>query len=108
MSAASPVRGFVLQPTYRLESGRPVVHLYGRLEDGRSFLVRDDRQVPYFFVEAADAARARALGARPLAPTSLVTLEGRPVLRVEVATPSDTPPLRNRLAQAGIAGHEAD
>ena len=108
MSPASPVRGFVLQPTYRLESGRPVVHLYGRLEDGRTFLVRDDRQVPYFFVDAADAARARRLGARPLAPTDHVTLEGRPVVRVEVATPSDAPPLRNRLARAGIAAHEAD
>ena len=24
------VRGFILQPTYRIESGRPVVHLFGR------------------------------------------------------------------------------
>jgi len=108
MSAASPVRGFVLQPTYRLESGRPVVHLYGRLEDGRSFLVRDDRQVPHFFVEAAAAPRARALGARPLTPTGQVTLEGRPVVRVEVSAPSDTPALRDRLTRAGIACHEAD
>jgi len=35
------VRGFILHPTYRVESGRPVVHLFGRLETGESFLVRD-------------------------------------------------------------------
>jgi DNA polymerase-2 len=108
MSSAPLLRGFVLQPTYRIESGRPVVQLYGRLENGRSFLVRDDRQVPCFFVEAADAPRARELGARPLTVTGQVTLEGRPVVRVEVPTPSDAPPLRDRLIRAGIACHEAD
>ena len=108
MSSAPLLRGFVLQPTYRIESGRPVVQLHGRLENGRSFLVRDDRQVPCFFVEAADAPRARELGARPLTGTELVTLEGRPVVRVEVSTPSDAPPLRDRLTRAGIACHEAD
>ncbi|MET0555809.1 MAG: DNA polymerase II [Vicinamibacteria bacterium] len=101
-------RGFVLQPTYRIVQGRPVVHLYGRLEDGRPFLVRDLRQVPRFYVAAADAARARALGARPLAPEERVTLDGRPVCRVEVAEPADAPLLRDRLTRAGIGCHEAD
>jgi len=102
------VRGFVLQPTYRVESGRPVVHLYGRLEDGRSFLVRDGRHAPHFYVEAQHAERARALGARPLTAERKVTLESRPVVRVEAPTPADVPPLRERLTRAGIACHEAD
>ena len=59
-------RGFILQPTYRVESGTPVLHLYGRLEDGRAFLVRERRLVPRFYVEAADAERAQARrGAAP-------------------------------------------
>ena len=74
-----PIRGFILQPTYRVTAGRPVVHLYGRLEDGRTFLVRDARQVPHFYVESRDADRARALGARPLTPGRRVTLAGQPV-----------------------------
>jgi DNA polymerase-2 len=101
-------QGFILQPTYRIESGRPVVLLYGRLDDGRTFLVRDQRPVPHFFVEATDAERAWMLGARPLASTDKATLAGRPVVRVEVPTPADTPPLRDRLTRAGIACHEAD
>jgi DNA polymerase II len=108
MTTPPPLRGFVLQPTYRIESGRPVVHLYGRLEDGRTFLARDGRDVPRFFVEATDAARARECGARRQAATSLVTLTGQPVVRVEVAVPADTPPLRARLARAGIRTYEAD
>lgn len=103
-----PWRGFILEPTYRVLAGRPVVHLFGRLEDGRPFLVRDSRQVPHFHVESRDAARARALGAGPLTPEDRVTLAGRPVSRVEVAVPADAPPLRDRLLRAGIACHEAD
>src|SRR4029079_15927720 len=76
-------RGFVVQPTYRLESGRAVVHLYGVLEDGRRFLVRDRRPVPHFYVEAKDAAHALRLGARVQAPADRVTLTGRPAVRVE-------------------------
>lgn len=36
-------RGFILHPSYRVESGVPVLQLFGRLEDGRGFLVRDRR-----------------------------------------------------------------
>ncbi len=102
------VRGFVLQPTYRIEAGRPVVHLYGKLETGESFLVRDRRLVPHFYVEEAERERAAALGARPLAPAGKVTMAGRAVLRVEVPTPPDTPPLRDRLQKGGVPCYEAD
>jgi DNA polymerase-2 len=101
-------RGFILQPTYRVESGVPVVHLFGRLEDGRSFLVRDRRLVPRFYVDKDDAERARERGARRQAPTDRVTLTGRPVVRVELREPADTPPLRDRLEKAGIRTYEAD
>jgi DNA polymerase-2 len=102
------MRGFLLQPTYCVEAGRAVVQLYGRLEDGRTFLIRDTRQVPHFYVDAKDAEPARALGAAPLSPTGKRSLEDRPVLRVEVGVPADAPALRQRLRQAGIACHEAD
>src|SRR5512134_1007899 len=102
------VRGFILEPTYRTSAGRPVVHLHGRLEDGRPFLVRDSREVPRFYVESRDADRARALGARPLAPEDRVTLAGQRVSRVEVALPADAPLLRDRLLRDGIACHDAD
>jgi DNA polymerase-2 len=101
-------RGFILQPTYRVESGVPVLHLYGRLEEGRSFLVRDRRRVPRFYVEKGDAGRARERGAVRQATTDQVTLLGRPVVRVEVQEPADAPPLRDRLAKAGIPTYEAD
>ena len=103
-----PIRGFILHPTYRIESGRPVVHLFGRLESGESFLVRDTRVVPYFFVRASDAGHTLLTRAARVIPTDLRTMRGEPVARVEVATPPDTPPLRDALLREGVAVFEAD
>ena len=64
--------------------------------------------MPRFYVEQTDAEAARALGAVRQATTDQVTLTGQPVVAVEVATPSDTPPLRDRMIAAGIAAYEAD
>ena len=112
-SAVSEQRGFILQASYRVEAGeigerRPVVHLYGRLDDGRTFLVRDDRQRPHFYIRDADAQRARALGAALVGPSDRRTFDGAPVARVEVDAPPDVPGLRDRLHSNGIETFEAD
>ncbi|HEY8554179.1 MAG TPA: DNA polymerase II [Burkholderiales bacterium] len=106
-------RGFILQANYRVvphADGRrvPVVHLYGRLEDGGTFLVRDDRQRPHFYIRAADADRAQALGAPKPTAIDKRTFDGAPVCRLEVETPPDVPGLRDRLQSAGIETFEAD
>ena len=101
-------RGFILQPTYRIESGRAVIHLFGVLESGGGFLVRDGRERPHFFVRDRDAERAAGLGAAPLAPTDRTDLAGEPVRRVEVALPADAPRLRERLQEHGVPCLEAD
>lgn len=102
--------GFLLHPTYRIESGRPVVHLFGKLETGESFVVRDSRSSPCFFVRAADADRAAAiLGPRiVVSPTGSTTMAGEPVCEVAVPTPPDAPPAREKLTASGIACFEAD
>ncbi len=103
-----PVRGFILHPTYRIEAGRAVVHLFGRLETGESFLIRDGRLRPYFFVRAADAERARGAGAARIVPVDLRTMQDEPVVRVEVPSPPDTVPLRDALHAGGVPTYEAD
>ncbi|MEM7481687.1 MAG: DNA polymerase II [Acidobacteriota bacterium] len=103
----APYRGFILEPTYRIERGRPVVLLFGKLANGEPFLVRDHREAPAFYIEAADAERAAALGASSVA-SQRVTLAGRPAAKVDLAVPPDAPPLRDRLFGAGIPCYEAD
>ncbi len=107
------VRGFILQASYRVvteANGRrlPVVHLYGRLEDGSTFLVRDGRQRPHFYIPAGAAERARALGAPQPKPDDKRTFGGAPVCRIEMQTPPDVPGLRDRLHEAGVDTFEAD
>ncbi len=102
--------GFLLHPTYRIESGRPVVHLFGKLETGESFVVRDSRSSPSFFIRATDAHRATGLlGPRiRIDPSESVSMQGEPVREVVVPTPPDAPPAREKLGAAGIVCFEAD
>ena len=102
------VRGFLLQATYRIDAGLPVVHLFGKLEDGRTFLVRDGRERPCFYVAARDGQVATEHGAETMAPANWTTMRGDPVVRVELQTPADGTRLRERLTRAGVATYEAD
>jgi DNA polymerase-2 len=103
------VRGFVLTPSYRVADGRAEVHLHAILESGEPALVVDDRLRPHFFVRTTDRdALARAAPVGRVAETALLTFGDEPVLRVEVDLPGDVPPLRARLAAAGVEPFEAD
>ena len=101
--------GYILNATYATSgpNGRAIVHLYGRLQDGRPFLVRDGRDPPYFYIEGSDRLRAQAAGARSV-PTEMRTLHGARVHRVELAHPQEAPRLRERLHRAGAPTYEAD
>jgi DNA polymerase-2 len=102
-------RGFILTPTYRVVGGRPEVHLHSVLDDGKPALLVDDRVTPHFFVRSADAAVvARTAPGLRVVPTELRSFGGEPMSRVETALPQDVPPLRARLAEAGVECHEAD
>jgi DNA polymerase-2 len=101
-------RGFIVQPTYRVREGRPVVWLFGRLESGEAFLVEEGRFRPYFFVRAGDdRALARERRVR-IEPTPLRDLEGGALARVSTALPSALPELRRRVERAGGRCFEAD
>jgi DNA polymerase-2 len=101
-------QGFILQPTYQLERGAPVVCLWGTLEDGQPFLVRDDRTRPRFWILAEDAERARKAGARPREEPRRRDLAGRAVAVIETEKPGDVPPIRDRLRADGLPTFEAD
>ncbi|MCP5179919.1 MAG: DNA polymerase II [Pseudomonadales bacterium] len=102
----SVYHGVVYQAGYRIEQGRPVVQLYGRLTSGESFLLRDSRETPHFFIPAAQVRKAAAIA--HAVPGKFRDFRGSPVARVDVAVPPDVPPLRDRLHAFGIATYEAD
>ena len=101
-------RGVILQPTYRVRSGRPVVQLWGRLVGGRPFLVEDDRFRPFFFIDRRHADLMPGGVDAVLEETSLSSLSGEPVSRITLTIPSDVPALRERLRGRGATVHQAD
>ncbi|HSJ99099.1 MAG TPA: DNA polymerase II, partial [Myxococcota bacterium] len=94
--------GMILQPTWRLRGGRPVVQLFGRLDGagGAPFLVEDERVRPGFFVPRAAVDRLRHAAGIEVRPSALRDLAGRELLEVLVDTPAAVARLRDRL------GHE--
>lgn len=99
--------GFVLQASYRILAGQPVVHLFGRLTTGETFLVRDSQQTPHFYIPFSERDHS-ALPDGCIAESSRRTFAGDAVARVNVSVPQDAPPLRDRLHQAGVPTYEAD
>src|SRR3984885_5515033 len=106
-------RGFILQASYRVFSGShgqrtPIVHVHGRLEGGDTFLVRDDRQRPHFYIRTSDVERARALRPAEPKPTGKRSFAGAAVSVLETEIPEEVPGLRGRLHAAGGETFEAD
>ncbi|MEW6270349.1 MAG: DNA polymerase II [Thermodesulfobacteriota bacterium] len=100
--------GLILQPAYQMRDERPVVQLFGRLVDGRPFLVEDDRFRPYFFLRTRDVGLLGQVAGMTIEANELRDLDGLPVVRVTVPTPGMVPALRDRLARAGAPTFEAD
>ena len=84
-----------------------MIHLWGRTEDDRTFLVLDDREVPAFWIPADRTDDARLAAARVESETRRA-MDGRPLARVVLARPSDARATRRRLEEAGIECLEAD
>ena len=100
--------GFILQASYRVENRIPVVHLYGKLANGESFLIRDQRERPHFYVDRKDEKKTRAAGATSFHKSTSRSFSGEPLARVDVALPMDVPTLRDRLHDVGVATYESD
>ena len=84
------------------------MHIYGRLSAGRSFLVRDFQQEPFFYIRSSDVQKAKELGAKKIRGGNKINFENEAVSAVSVTLPSDAPPHRERLHQSGIQTIEAD
>ncbi|MEM9290277.1 MAG: DNA polymerase domain-containing protein [Acidobacteriota bacterium] len=102
-------RGFLLDTSYRMVRGRAVIHLFGRLESGETFLIRDARSEPRFFVRERDRETLRRLGL-PFTPTVGLRgfRDGERLLRVHLRDPRDIASWRHRLHQRECPTYEAD
>jgi len=105
--------GFILHAAERTHAGRTEVHLVGRLENGETFAVVERRITPFFYVRAADETQVRAVFERERPAADVIashkkTMDGAPVIRLEMPSTAASQRLRDSLHREGIRTYEAD
>ena len=100
--------GFIITSHYNLIDNKPVIHLFGRLEDGRSFQAIIESVQPYFFIKEIDELAAKKLLHITTEKTDLKTLYNEPVVKVLMNNPKEVPALRGVFEAEDIPCFEAD
>lgn len=89
----------------------PVIHLYGRLEDGRSFLVRESRQTPCFYIRERDV-DTKLLDGLPrhadVVPDETRTLIGENAVRIDFPDINGLTACRDELHRRGVQTYQSD
>lgn len=106
------MKGFIIDPTYRIKDNKAYLYFYGRLENGESFLTINETQ-PYFFIKKADQKKAEDLLKKEKLNTTLEDcnmkdFKEHAVIKILVDVPPTVPKLRKEFEDNGIACYEAD
>jgi DNA polymerase-2 len=108
--------GFIVHSYARTRKGRTALYLLGRLSDGSTFAVVENRYQPNLYVRETEAAAVqRAIAsmtadrqAGEILTTALATMDGSPVRQVVCPTQEGKRRLRDALQVLGIRTYEAD
>jgi DNA polymerase II len=104
------MKGFIVDETYRVQENGAFVYLFGRLENGESFLTINKFE-PYFTIKAADVDKAQKVNVGiqfRIEETTLKTMQEEPVVRIVLHSPKDVPELRKSFENKKIPCFEAD
>jgi len=101
------MKAYIVNATYRILDGKPIVHLFGRMENGESFLAKVPF-VPYFAIKKKDLNKALEIRELDHVETNLKTFAGEPVVRMNTVTPSDVKPTRELFVDNDIITYESD
>lgn len=101
------MKGFIVHPTYEVKEGRAFIHLFGRLQNGESFMTINEFK-PYFFIRKSDLNKALEIERFDYEATRLKNFEGEVVAKIILNVPAQVKPLRNKLLEQNIPCYEAD
>ncbi len=99
------MKGFILYPTYRIINGKPHVLLFGKLENGQSFLTMNPFR-PYFYIKESDLASLPR--EYEYTTTDFKNFDEEKLIKIHTEIPSDVPQLRKYLEGHGVECYEAD
>ncbi len=102
------MKGFIVYPAYQIIDSGPKIFLFGRLENGQSFLTINSYE-PYFFVEESELKKAGSiLKEYNVVKTDFKNFNEKKVVKIMVDIPATVPILRKKLEDKGIKCYEAD
>ena len=101
------MKGFVVYPTYRVIDGKAIVYLFGRLENGESFLTKNYFR-PYFFIKSKDLKKALKVKEFDHEGVKLKNFKGEEVTKIILDIPKDVPDYRKAFEEKDIDCYEAD
>lgn len=106
----SGAKGFIVYPTYRIVDGKTYVYLFGRLDNGESFLTINYSR-PYFYIREKDRKKLDKVKTDikyDAEETSMKNFYEEPVIKIVLDVPRDVPPMREAFEKEDILTYEAD
>lgn len=102
------MKGFIVYPTYDIIDNKTTIQLFGRLENGESF-VTVNRLEPYFFIKKADEKKASKLLTKfKVEETALTNFKGEKVIKISGENHIEINKLSSALHKLEIDTYEAD
>ena len=101
------MKGFIIYPTYKIEEDQAFIYLFGRLENGESFLTVS-KYKPYFYILTKHKKRAEKIKKAEYKDTSSTTFQGEKVTKVILSTPHEVPKVKSVFLEESIPCFEAD
>ncbi|MDD3174910.1 MAG: DNA polymerase II [Candidatus Nanoarchaeia archaeon] len=101
------LKGIITDVSYEVVGDSPLINVFGRLQDGRSFKYFEKFN-PYFFIKENDVEKANKILKTDIEKTSFKNFEGEPVVKINVSLPKDVPFLKNLFADENISCYESD
>ncbi|MBN1377540.1 DNA polymerase II [Candidatus Woesearchaeota archaeon] len=104
------MKGYIVDSNYKYEKDKNIIHLYGRLENGESFLVKKEYG-PYFYIKKNDKNKLEKLKIEDeieTEETDMKNFNDEEVVRIITTKPKYVKEIREKLKENDIATYEAD
>lgn len=106
------MKAFIVYPTYRIINNNAYVYLFGRLENGESFLTINHFQ-PYFWIKKSELEKAKKIAEKSgvafeTDKEKAKNFDDDDVVKIILNLPSDVPKIRELLDAEKIECYEAD
>jgi len=107
-TAKKTMKGFIVYPSYLIINGKTHVQLFGRLENGESFVSINELQ-PYFFIKSPDLKKAeKYLQKFKVEKTNFTNFESQPVAKISCPHHIELNKLAKALHHLNIDTYESD